>query len=78
MKVIDVPDYEREFFGDKHMVDELLRAIEQTSSFPRYVDNFFKVAGGDGGPKGLTDKQRAKRRTKNKQAKKARARNRKK
>lgn len=76
--MIERDTYEREFFGDSRMVNELLRAIEQTSSFSRYVDTFRKVAGGDGGPRELSDKQRAKRRTENKQARKARARNRKK
>ena len=71
--------YEREIFGDRHMVDEFLRALEQSASITRYVDDFHKkVVGGDGGPKELTDRQRSKRRTKNKQAKKARRRNRKK
>jgi len=70
--------YEREIFGDKDLVDEFLRAVELSAAATRYVDDFSKVTGGDGGPKELTDKQRNKRRTKNKQAKKARRRNRKK
>lgn len=68
--------YEREIFGDRYLVEEFLRAAE---SITRYVDDFhIKVVGGDGGPKELTDRQRSKRRTKNKQAKRARRRNRKK